>query len=141
MEDSFLSSWRTSKTQFNHSSLQESAHPIWKCSWITSMQVCFERKTFLLADSIFQVFSSKSLNAFVERGKTKFERSFFPVFCCSSAIAKSSISILILFSTISSDTSKLDNLLGFLFFLFCSFCWSLFCLLFAALFFSLDFLR
>ena len=69
--------------------------------------------------------------------KTKFARSFFPAFFYSSAIAKSSVSLLILLLTINSDTSKLDNLLGFLFFQFCSFCCWLFYLLFTALFFSL----
>ena len=85
------------------------------------MRVCFEQKTFLLADSNFQVFSSKSLNAFIERDKTKFARSFFPTFFCSSAIAKSSDLLLILFWTIHSDAFKLDSARGFLFFLFCSF--------------------
>ena len=96
-------------------------------------------KNFFLVDPIFLVFSSKSLNAFVERKKTKFARSFFPAFFCSSVVAKSLVSLLILISTTNSDTSKLDNLLGFLFFLLCSFCCSLFCSLFAALFFSFDF--
>ena len=111
-----LFSWRTSKAQFSHSPLQESIHLPWECSWITSMLVCFGQKTFLLADSIFQVFSSKSINAFVERDKTKFARSFFPAFLCSSAIAKSSVSLLILFSTINFDASKLDNLLEIFYF-------------------------
>ena len=101
--------------------------------------VCFEQKTFLLPDSNFRVFSSKSLNAFVERDKTKFARSFFPAFFCSSAIAKSSVLLLILFWTTHSDASKLDSARGFLFFLFCSFCCSLFCLLFATLFSLLRF--
>ena len=73
----------------------------------------FGAKPFLLADSIFQVFLSKSLDVFVEWYKTKFARSFFPAFFCSSAIAKSLVSILILFSTINSDIFKLDNLLSF----------------------------
>ena len=71
----------------------------------------FGAKSFLIADSIFHVFSSKSINAFVERDKTKFARSFFPDFLCSSAIAKSSVLLLIFFLTINSDASKLDNLL------------------------------
>ena len=85
----------------------------WECSWITSISVCLEQKPFLLADSIFQVFLSTSLNAFVEWYKTKFARSFFPAFFCSSAIAKSLVSVLILFSTINSDIFKLDSLLSF----------------------------
>ena len=96
----------------------------------------FWAKNFFLAFSIFQVFSSRSLNAFVERDKTKFTKSFLPAFFYSLAIAKSSVSLLILFSTKTSDASKLDNLL---FFLFCSFCCSLFCLLRAALFSILSF--
>ena len=52
------------------------------------MGVCFEQKTFLLAYSIFQVFSSRSLNAFVEWDKTKFTKSFLPAFFYSLAIAK-----------------------------------------------------
>ena len=58
---------------------------------------------------------------FVDQDKTEFARSFFPPFFCLSAVAKSSVSILILFSTINSDIFKLNNLLGFLFFLFYSF--------------------
>ena len=114
-----LFSWRTSKAQLNHSRLQKYKQFSWECSWITSMWVCFEQKSFLLAGTIFQVFSSKSLNAFVKRDKRKFARSFFPFFFCSSVIVKSSISLLILFSTINFDTSKLDNLRGFFFLLFC----------------------
>ena len=82
------------------------------------MRVCFEQKHFFIADSIFQVFSSKSLNAFVERDEAKFERSFFPSFFFSSAMEKSSISFLMLFSTINSDACKVNNLLG----LFCFSC-------------------
>ena len=58
----------------------------------------------MLANSIFQVFSSKSLHASYEQGKTKFAKSFFPAFFCSSAIEKSLVSLLILFSTINFDT-------------------------------------
>ena len=82
-------------------------------------RVCFEQKTFLLASPIFKVFSSKSLNTLVERDKTKFSRSFFHAFFCSSPISKSSVSLLILFSTVNSDSSKLDNLLE-------AFCFSFF---------------
>ena len=92
------------------------------------------KNVFACRYPIFLVFSSKSLIAFAERDKAKFARSFFPAFFYSSAIAKSLVSLLILFSNIISDTSKLDNLLGFLISLFCSFCCSLFCSLFAALF-------
>ena len=135
-----LFSWRTCEAQFNHSLLQKSAHLPWECSRITSAGGCFQQKTFLLADSIFQVFSSKSLNALTGQDKTNFARSFFPAFFCSSAIVKSPVSLLILFSTINSDTSKLDNLLSFLLFLFRSICRPFFCLLFTVLF-SFDFLR
>ena len=76
--------------QFNSFSLQES--------------VCFDKKTFLLANSIFQVFPGKSLHASYEQGKTKFAKSFFSAFFFSSPIEKSSVSLLILFSTINFDT-------------------------------------
>ena len=106
------------------------------------MRVYFEQKTFLLADSIFQVFLSKSLNAFVEQDKAKFARSFFPAFFSSSAIAKSSVSILILFSTINSDASKSDNLLeAFCFSCFVHFIAHCFVYSVRGLFFSFEFLR
>ena len=94
---------------------------------------CWLKTVFASRPPTFLVSSSKSLIAFVERDKTKFTRSFFPAFFSSSAIAKSSVWLFILFSTINSDTSKLVNLLSFLISLFCSFCCSLFCSLFAAL--------
>ena len=97
------------------------------------------KNVFACRPPIFLAFSSKSLIAFVERDKRKFARSFCSVFFCLSAIAKSLVSLLILFSTINSDTSELDNLLGFFISLFCSFCCSLFCSLFAALFSLLTF--
>ena len=51
------------------------SHLLWECSWITSRFV-LSKKLFCLCP-IFLVFSSKSLIAFVEQGKTKFERFFF----------------------------------------------------------------
>ena len=68
--------------------LHISSHLLWECSWKFHAGLFWVKKVFACRPPIFLVFSSKSLIAFVEQDKTKFARSFFPAFFCSSAIAK-----------------------------------------------------
>ena len=106
-----------SSTILNYRSLNSShgnAHESLPCRFLLS------KKLFCLqtpSSRYFQVSHSMLLLSEIKQNKI-----FFPAFFCSSAIAKNSTSFFILFSTMNSDISKLDNLQSFFFLLFCSFC-------------------
>ena len=102
--------------------------------WFNHSQFLLSKKPFCLQTPSSKYFQVSHLMLLLS--EIKQNKIFFPAFFCSSAIAKNSAPLFILFSTINSGTSKLDNRPSFFFLLFCSFCCWLFCSLFAALFFS-----
>ena len=72
-------------------------------------------------DSIFHAFDSKPWKSLLRQDTKKFPRIFLPVSFYSLVLTKSSISLLILFSTTNWDTSWLEGVCSLLFFF--SFLW------------------